>query len=142
MLRLRYINKKTKIMGDLIPILGILTGIIVPISVFLWLYHDAKHKRQTVLEIAKHIDDPEKLDELLHIFDERKDKPIDYRRNGVITIFVGIGLYFFGYIAIGFILKGVGALVGAIGLGTLIAGYLYPNTSEELTNAVDEFEKK
>ena len=129
-------------MGDLIPILGILTGIIVPIAVFLWLYHDAKHKRQTVLEIAKHIDDPEKLDELLHIFDERKDKPIDYRRNGVITIFVGIGLYFFGYIAIGFILKGVGALVGAIGLGTLIAGYLYPNTSEELTNTVDEFEKK
>ena len=129
-------------MGDLIPILGILTGIIVPIAVFLWLYHDAKHKRQTVLEIAKHIDDPDKLEELLHIFDERKDKPIDYRRNGVITIFVGIGLYFFGYIAIGFILKGVGALVGAIGLGTLIAGYLYPNTSEELTNAVDEFEKK
>ena len=126
----------------IIPILGILTGIIVPIAVFLWLYHDAKHKRQTVLEIAKQIDDPEKLDELLHIFDERKDEPIDYRRNGVITIFVGIGLYFFGYIAIGFILKGVGALVGAIGVGTLIAGYLYPNTSEELTNAVDEFEKK
>ena len=129
-------------MGDLIPILGILTGIIVPIAVFLWLYHDAKNKRQTVLEIAKHIDDPDKLEELLHIFDERKDEPIDYRRNGVITIFVGIGLYFFGYIAIGFILKGVGALVGAIGVGTLIAGYLYPNTSEELTNAVDEFEKK
>ena len=129
-------------MGDLIPILGILTGIIVPIAVFLWLYHDAKHKRQTVLEIAKHIDDPDKLEELLHIFDERKDEPIDYRRNGVITIFVGIGLYFFGYIAIGFILKGVGALVGAIGVGTLIAGYLYPNTSEELTNSVDEFEKK
>ena len=126
----------------IIPILGILTGIIVPIAVFLWLYHDAKHKRQTVLEIAKHIDDPDKLEELLKIFDERKDEPIDYRRNGVITIFVGIGLYFFGYIAIGFILKGVGALVGAIGVGTLIAGYLYPNTSEELTNAVDEFEKK
>ena len=117
-------------------------GIIVPIAVFLWLYHDAKHKRQTVLEIAKHIDDPEKLDELLHIFDERKDEPIDYRRNGVITIFVGVGLYFLGYIALGSILKGVGALVGAIGVGTLIAGYLYPNTSEELTNAVDEFEKK
>ena len=129
-------------MGDLIPILGILTGIIVPIAVFVWLYHDAKHKRQTVLEIAKHIDDPDKLEELLHIFDERKDKPIDYRRNGVITIFVGVGLYFLGYIALGSILKGTGALVGAIGVGTLIAGYLYPNTSEELTNAVDEFEKK
>ena len=126
----------------IIPILGILTGIIVPIAVFLWLYHDAKHKRQTVLEIAKHIDDPDKLEELLNIFDERKDEPIDYRRNGVITIFVGVGLYFLGYIALGSILKGVGALVGAIGVGTLIAGYLYPNTSEELTNAVDEFEKK
>ena len=126
----------------IIPILGILTGIIVPIAVFLWLYHDAKHKRQTVLEIAKHIDDPDKLEELLHIFDERKDEPIDYRRNGVIIIFVGVGLYFLGYIAFGSILKGIGALVGAIGVGTLIAGYLYPNTSEELTNAVDEFEKK
>ena len=129
-------------MENIIPILGILTGIIVPIAVFLWLYHDAKHKRQTVLEIAKHIDDPDKLEELLNIFDERKDEPIDYRRNGVITIFVGVGLYFLGYIALGSILKGLGALVGAIGVGTLIAGYLYPNTSEELTNAVDEFEKK
>ena len=129
-------------MENIIPILGILTGIIVPIAVFLWLYHDAKHKRQTVLEIAKHIDNPDKLEELLHIFDVRKDEPIDYRRNGVITIFVGVGLYFLGYIALGSILKGVGALVGAIGVGTLIAGYLYPNTSEELTNAVDEFEKK
>ena len=129
-------------MENIIPILGILTGIIVPIAVFLWLYHDAKHKRQIMLEIAKHIDDPDKLEELLNIFDERKDEPIDYRRNGVITIFVGVGLYFFGYIALGSILKGVGALVGAIGVGTLIAGYLYPNTSEELTNAVDEFEKK
>ena len=125
-----------------IPIFGILTGIIVPIAVFLWLYHDAKHKRQTVLEIAKHIDDPDKLEELLHIFDERKDEPIDYRRNGVITIFVGIGLYLLGFIALGSILKGVGALVTAIGIGTMIAGYLYPNTSEELTNAVDDFEKK
>ena len=82
-------------MGDLIPILGVLTGIVVPIAVFIWLYHDEKNKRQTVLEIAKQIDNPEKLEQLLHIFDERKKNPIDYRRGGVITIFVGIGLYFF-----------------------------------------------
>ena len=129
-------------MGDLIPILGVLTGIVVPIAVFIWLYHDEKNKRQTVLEIAKQIGDPDKLEQLLHIFDERKKNPIDYRRSGVITMFVGIGLYFFGYIAIGFILEGVGALVGLIGVGTLIAGYLYPNTGKELTDAVDEFEKK
>ena len=131
-----------KIMGELIPILGVLTGIVVPIAVFIWLYHDEKNKRQTVLEISKQIGDPDKLEQLLHIFDERKKNPIDYRRSGVITIFVGIGLYFFGYIAIGFILEGVGALVGLIGVGTLIAGYLYPNTGKELTDAVDEFEKK
>ena len=129
-------------MENIVPILGVLTGIIVPIAVFLWLYHDEKHKRQTVLEIAKHIDNPEKVEELLNIFDERKKEPIDYRRNGVITIFVGIGLYFLGFIALGSILKGAGALVTAIGIGTMIAGYLYPNTSEELTNAVDDFEKK
>lgn len=129
-------------MGDLIPILGVLTGIVIPIAVFIWLYHDEKNKRQTVLEIAKQIGDPDKLEQLLHIFDERKKNPIDYRRSGVITIFVGIGLYFFGYIAIGFMLEGVGALVGLIGVGTLIAGYLYPNTGKELTDAVDEFEKK
>ena len=129
-------------MVDLIPILGVLTGMVVPIAVFIWLYHDEKNKRQTVLEIAKHIGDSDKLEQLLHIFDERKKNPIDYRRGGVITIFVGIGLYFFGYIAIGFILEGVGALVGLIGVGTLIAGYLYPNTGKELTDAVDEFEKK
>ena len=40
----------------------------------------------------------------------------------------------------GSLVQGVGPLVCAIGIGTLIAGYLYPNTSEELTNAVEGFE--
>ena len=79
---------------------------------------------------------------MLSIFDERKKEPIDYRRNGVIITFVGIGLTLLGFVAIGDILIGVGYLVTAIGIGTLIAGYLYPNTGKELTNAVEEFEKK
>ena len=78
----------------------------------------------------------------MSIFDERKKEPLDYRRNGVITIFVGIGLILLGFVAIGNILIGVGYLVTAIGIGTLIAGYLYPNTGKELTNAVEDFEKK
>ena len=127
---------------ELIPVFGMLTGIIIPLSVFVWLYFDAKNKRATVLEISKNIDDKEKLNELLTIFDERKKEPIDYRRNGLITTFVGIGLYFLGVFAIGNILKGVGALVGLIGLGTFMAGYLYPNTGKELTDAVDEYEKR
>ena len=126
----------------LIPTLAISTGIIIPIAVFIWQYYDAKGKRETVVEISKHLNDPSKLEELLQIFDERKKEPIDYRRGGVITIFVGIGLFFLGYFFLGSILKGVGALVGLIGIGTMIAGYLYPNTEKELTDAVDKFEKK
>ncbi len=129
-------------MENLIPIFGILTGMVVPVAVFIWLYYEGKGKRETILEISKNINDSSKVEELLKIFEERKKEPIDYRRNGVITIFVGIGLYLLGYIALGSILKGVGALVGVIGIGTMIAGYLHPNTGKELTNAVDEFEKK
>jgi hypothetical protein len=125
----------------LIPILGILAGIIIPVSVFFWLYHEGKGKRDTVLEIAKIIDDPSKVEKLLEVFDERKKDPIDYRRSGVITLFVGVGLYLLGFAALGAVLEGVGLLVGTIGVGTIIAGYLYPNTSAELTNAVEKFEE-
>lgn len=126
----------------IIPILGILTGIIIPIAVFVWQYYDAKGKRDAVVEIAKNIDDPSKLEELLALFDERKKEPIDYRRGGVITLFVGAGLFCLGLFFLGNVFKGIGALVGLIGVGTMIAGYLYPNTEKELTNAVDQFEKK
>ena len=126
----------------LIPILGILAGIIIPISVFIWLYFDAKNKRKTILEISKNLDDPSKVEELLKIFEERKKEPIDFRRNGVITLFTGAGFYFFGVFFLGSIMKAVGALISLIGIGTVIAGYLYPNTGKELTNAVEEYEKK
>jgi hypothetical protein len=126
----------------IIPALGMLTGIIVPVSVFIWLYYEEKGKRDTILEISKHLDDPSKLQELKTLFDERKKQPIDFRRSGVITIFVGSGLYMMGIFFLGDILKGAGALVGLIGVGTMIAGYLYPNTGKELTDAVEEFEKK
>ena len=140
---MRYINKSiTMDVKLIIPILGIITGIIIPIAVFIWLYYDAKNQREAVVEIAKHLNDPIKLEELLTIFDERKKEPIDFRRGGVITIFVGAGLFFSGYFILGSILKAVGALVGLIGVGTMIAGYLYPNTEKEITDAVNQFEKK
>ena len=129
-------------MENIIPLFGMLIGVIIPVSVFYWQYKEGKDKNKTIIEISKHLDDSSKLDELLSIFDERKKEPIDYRRNGVITIFVGIGLYLLGYYAIGDILKGVGALVGLIGIGTMIAGYLYPNTEKELTDAVEKYEKE
>ena len=126
----------------LIPVLGIMTGIIVPVSVFVWLYFESKDKNKTILEISKNIDDPSKVEDLIGMLDARKKEPIDYRRTGVVTLFTGVGLFLFGVFFLGSVLKGVGALVAAIGLGQIIAGYLYPNTSEELTNAVEDFEKK
>ena len=122
--------------------LEVLIPIIVPVSVFVWLYFESKDKNKTILEISKNIDDPSKVEDLIGMLDERKKEPIDYRRTGVVTLFTGMGLFLFGVFFLGSVLKGVGALVSAIGLGQIIAGYLYPNTSEELTNAVEDFEKK
>ena len=129
-------------LGELVPILGVLTGIIVPVSVFVWLYHDEKNKREAVVEIAKHLEDPLKVEELLTLFDERKKEPIDYRRGGVITLFVGVGIFLLGLVFLGSLFRGIGLLVGAIGVGVTIAGYLYPNTGEELTDAVERFEEQ
>jgi hypothetical protein len=51
-------------------------------------------------------------------------------------------LYLFGVFFIGDILKGAGILVTAIGVGSIIAGYLYPNDSAEITKAVERFEEQ
>ena len=127
----------------IIPILGILTGIIIPLAVFVWMYLDAKNKRATIIEVAKTIDDPSKVEELLEALnDEKKKEPIEYRRGGTITIFVGLGLYLLGVTALGSILKGVGLLVATIGVGTFVAGYLFPDDSTGITKAVEEFEKR
>ena len=130
-------------MNDIIALVGILSGIAIPLGVFVWLYFDAKNKRATIVEIAKTIDDQSKVEELIsNIEGEKKKEPIELRRGGMITFFVGIGLYLFGVVALGSILKGVGLLVGTIGVGTFIAGYLFPNDSTGITKAVEEFEKE
>tara|TARA_Y100000389_G_scaffold133182_1_gene130675 strand:+ start:4103 stop:4501 length:399 start_codon:yes stop_codon:yes gene_type:complete len=128
--------------GELIPFFGMLVGVIIPLGAFVFVYYESKNKNETIIEISKNLDDPSKAEELIKIFDSRKREPIDYRRSGVITLFVGIGLYMLGFIVIGKLLEGVGALVGLIGVGQIVAGYLYPNTGKELTNAVEEYEKE
>ena len=131
-------------MGELVPVLGVLTGIIIPLGVFVWLYLSDKNKNETILEMAKQIDDPEEIKELIRTLNsgDKPQKPIDYRRTGVVTLFVGIGLILFGVFFLGDILIGVGALVVAIGAGQIIAGYLYPRESEEITEAVEDFEER
>jgi len=128
-------------MSNEIPMMAMAVGVIIPLAVFVWLYFEEKGKRDTMLEIAKHIDDPRQLEQLVAIFNEKKE-PIDYRRGGVIAIFVGLGIFMLGYLSLGALFEGVGALVGLIGAGTMIAGYLYPKTGEEITNAVEEFERE
>ena len=55
-------------------------GLIVPLACFFGRTMKTKGKREAVIEIAKHLDDPAKIEELLTIFDERKSAPIDHRR--------------------------------------------------------------
>ena len=85
---------------------------------------------------------PFNIGRITKYFDERKKEPLDYRRNGVITICVGIDFYLFRYYAFVDILKGDGALVGLIGVGTMNAGYLYIKTGKEITSALEKFEKQ
>ena len=133
--------------GELISMLGVLTGwvaILMPVLliwvIFYFSTKNDKEKYAAMIEIAKNLEDPSDVEDLLENFKEKK-KPIDYRRTGVITIFVGLGLLLFGLVNIA-ILKGVGLLVMCVGFGSLIAGYIYPNNSEEIDKAVEKFEKK
>ena len=126
----------------ILSIVGILAGVSIPITVFIWLYHENKNKYAAIIEISKNLKDASKAEELIKIFEDRKKEPIDFRRSGVITIFVGAGLFMLGFMALGGFFHGVGALVALIGVGQVFAGYLYPNTGIELTAAVEEYEKQ
>ena len=153
MVSLRYItNKEIMIIIDLpsilsqtlslaIPIFGILLPVMIIFIVFYFDNKSKKEKYDAMIEISKNLKDPSDIKELLEDFKEEKKQPIDYRRSGVLTLFVGIGLFLFGVFFIN-LLKGIGLLVGAIGVGQIIAGYLYPNESAEITKAVENFEKK
>ena len=129
------------VLGLLIPIAGMsLVGFIVFI-VHYFEDKESKEKYAAVIEISKNIQDPSEIKDLLEDLQEKK-KPIDYRRSGVITLFVGLGLFLFGAVSSIDILKGVGLLVSAMGIGSIVAGYLYPNDSAEITKAVEDFEKQ
>ncbi len=120
-------------------------AILMPVLLMWIIFHFntkmEKGKYGAMVEIAKNLDDPSDVEDLLENFKEKK-KPIDYRRTGVITMFVGLGLFLFGLVVMISILKGVGLLVVCIGLGSLVAGYIYPNDSKEIDKAVEKFEKK
>ena len=130
-------------LGILIPIIAVSLPAIIILIVFVYESRNKKNKYNTIIEVSKNLSDPEEIRELIEsLTDDKKKSPIDLRRSGVITIFIGAGLFMLGWIAIGGILEGVGALVALIGVGQMVAGYIYPNQSEEINKAVENFEKK
>ena len=121
-------------------------AVLLPVFILLVIFvYDAKNKKNrydTLITISNNINNPEDIKEILESLVERKS-PTDYRRSGVITIGVGVGLFLFDKIGLGTdVISGVGLLVLAIGVGQIIAGYLYPIESEEINKAVEGFEKK
>ena len=127
----------------IIPIIALSLPAIIVLIVFVYESKNKKKKYDTIIEVSKNINDPEEIRYLIEsLQDNQKKSPIDLRRSGVITIFVGAGLFMLGWIAIGNIVEGVGALVALIGVGQMVAGYIYPNQSEEINKVVEEFEKK
>jgi len=120
---------------------AVLMPVLLIFVIFFFVQKMDKNKYNAMIEISKNIQDPSEIKDLLEDLQEKK-KPIDYRRSGVITLFVGLGLFLFGAVSSIDILKGVGLLVAAIGIGSIVAGYLYPNDSAEITKAVEDFEKQ
>jgi hypothetical protein len=121
---------------------AVLMPVLILLVIFVYDNRNKKNRYDTLITISKNINDPEDIKEILESLVERKS-PTDYRRSGVITIGVGIGLFLFDKVGLGTdVISGVGLLVLAIGVGQIIAGYLYPIESEEINKAVEGFEKK
>jgi hypothetical protein len=127
----------------LIPIFGVLLPVFIILIVFVSDTKKNKYKYDALIEISKNVKDSEEISGLLNSFKESKKSNTDLRRTGLVTLFTGIGLAALGKFGLSLdVLFGVGLLVMFIGFGQIIAGYVYPNTGSELTNAVDDFEKK
>ena len=128
--------------GELIPILGILlTGFIILI-VFVNESKQKKYKYDALIEVSKNVKDSEEISNLLKSFQVNKSNK-DLRRTGLVTLFTGIGLAALGEFGLSLdILFGVGLLVMFIGIGQMIAGYVYPNQPDEITDVVESYEKK
>tara|TARA_B100001093_G_scaffold380546_1_gene366017 strand:+ start:25595 stop:26020 length:426 start_codon:yes stop_codon:yes gene_type:complete len=126
----------------LIPTMALLIPIVIVWITSVFKSRDQKNKYNAIVEVSKNIKDSEDVKELLDSLQEKKSST-DLRRSGVVTIFVGIGLFCLGYFGLNLkVLYGVGLLISFIGIGQMIAGYIYPNQSAEINKTVESFEKK
>ena len=121
---------------------AVLMPVLILLVIFIYDTKNKKNRYNTLITISKNVNNPDDIKEILESLVERKS-PTDYRRSGVITIGVGVGLFLFDKFGLGTdVISGVGLLILAIGVGQIVAGYLYPIESEEINKAVEEFEKK
>ena len=127
----------------LIPIFGILLPVLIIFVVFFYESKNKKNKYNALIEVSKNMKDSDEVKDLLNSFRQGKKSNTDYRKTGLVTIFTGVGLAAFDYFGLKTdIVFGVGLLVMFIGVGQMIAGYVYPNQADEINNAVESFEKK
>ncbi len=143
MLSLRYIKKPIMetLLDALIPIFAILTPVFVLLVIFVYNTRSTKNRYNAIIEVSKNINDGEQIKELLEGL-IRKKSSVDLRRSGLITIFAGIGLTGLDYFGLDTeVIFGVGLLVMFIGIGQMLAGYVYPNQPVEINRAVEDYEK-
>jgi hypothetical protein len=127
----------------LIPILGILLPVLIILIVFVYESKQKKYKYDALIQVSKNVKDHEEISDLLNSFKDTKKSNKDLRRTGLVTLFTGIGLAAMGKFGLKIdILFGVGLLVMFIGLGQIIAGYVYPNQPDEISDVVENYEKK
>ena len=127
----------------LIPILGILLPVLIILIVFVYESKQKKYKYDALIQVSKNVKDHEEISDLLNSFKDSKKSNKDLRRTGLVTLFTGIGLAALGKFGLNIdVLFGVGLLVMFIGLGQMIAGYVYPNQPDEISDVVESYEKK
>ena len=130
-------------MALLIPIITVLIPVFIVLIVFVYESKQKKYKYDALIEVSKNVKDSEEVSALLKSFKAGKKSNKDLRRTGLVTLFTGIGLAALGEFGLSLdVLFGVGLLVMFIGIGQMIAGYVYPNQPDEITEVVESYEKK
>lgn len=76
----------------------------------------------------------------MKIFEDKKNNPLVIEEKGLQQFFWYL-TFFLELLALGLVSEDAGDLFGFIGIGTMIAGHLYPNTNKELSDAVGILKK-
>ena len=71
----------------------------------------------------------------------KAQKPNKRLRVGLMVMYFGLGINLFGFASVGDLFESFGLLIMALGIGIITADYVYPNTGEEITKAVENFEE-